>query len=98
MNYENWLEKFRPVKNHLEPNAPFGGLMFETLGEELSYVRSQESKKIWTMVDADEGLYILNGYHLVNRLGYFISEVPMTENDSLEVLVYDDDEFSPIEE
>jgi hypothetical protein len=36
--------------------------------------------RIWTMVDGD-GIYanLITGYRWVNRLGYFVTEVPWTE-------------------
>jgi hypothetical protein len=36
---------------------------------------------IWTMIDGD-GRYanIINGYRIINRLGYFVTEVPWTED------------------
>jgi hypothetical protein len=70
------------VANHLNPNASWGfgdrpGCLFETYGEELTFVRSQDPRTIWTLVDGDDGdQYVLSGYHLVNRIGYLISTIP----------------------
>lgn len=41
--YPTWDEfeaQFRPVMNHLDTNASFGGQMFETYGEERGYVHA----------------------------------------------------------
>lgn len=30
-------------------------------------------KRVWTMVDGDDGMYLIAGYHLVNRIYYVIT-------------------------
>ena len=105
ITFEEWLEKYQPVDNHLDNNASFqdengNGIMFETFGEELQYVLSianSEPNQVWTYVDGDDGTYVTNGYHLVNRIGYFITAVPYDDSKEpfLDVLV---DEYEPDEE
>ena len=88
MTYEKWLDGFQPVINSLATNAPFDGLMFETFGAELDYVRSMPARQVWTLVEGDENeLIIIGGYHLVNRIGYFITDQPWQDNETIEVLV-----------
>jgi phosphate-selective porin len=106
MNFEEWLDKYKPVNNHLVNNASFqdengNGIMFETYGIELGYVlgvASHRPNTVWTYVDGDEGTYVTNGYHLVNRIGYFITSVPYDDEGGtkpfLDVLV---DEYEPDE-
>jgi hypothetical protein len=77
--YDRWLRDYKPVKNHLDDNPPYDGLMFETYGEEIDHVKAQRPNKIWTLLDCDGKCYIVNGWHYVNRLGYFICEVPYTK-------------------
>jgi hypothetical protein len=77
MTYEMWEEIYKPKDNHLVKNE--GQKHFETYGIELGYVLATadiEPDRVWTLVDGDEGTYIINGYHLVNRISYFITEVP----------------------
>jgi hypothetical protein len=58
-----------------EDMCSFGGCMYETFGEELEYVRKQPTNRIWTIVDTDgDDLIILAGFHIVNRLGYLITD------------------------
>lgn len=82
-DFDNWVETFKPIRNTLTDSASFddgqGGLMFETYGPELDAViavANENPRKVWTWVDGDEGSYVIDGYHLVNRIGYFITEVP----------------------
>lgn len=76
-NFSEWVEKYKPIKNHISPSATFYGYMFETYGLEIAFIRKQKNEFVWTCVEDDGGNgYILSGYHTVNRLGYFVTEVP----------------------
>ncbi|CAB4121830.1 hypothetical protein UFOVP26_33 [uncultured Caudovirales phage] len=86
-----WEEKYKPIKNHLDDNASFDGIMFETYGEELAFVKAQAPDTIWTYGEEDDKFYIQAGWHYVNRLGYFITEVPF-EDDGLCISLSADDE------
>lgn len=79
--------------NHLNPAASWaygegGGCLFETYGEELAFVREQDPRTVWTFIDGDEGdQYVLSGFHLVNRIGYLISTVPVPERTTIQVRI-----------
>lgn len=86
MTTDDFINKFKPVKNHIDDNASFDGCMLETYGDELEYVRNKlqsDPLKIWTVLDCDGESVIANGYHYVNRVGYLITEIdadsPMIE-------------------
>ena len=97
---EDEFDKRYPlVTNHINPNASwaFGngpGCLFETYGEELAFVRSQNPRTVWTLVDGDDGnQYVITGYHFVNRIGYLISTIPFPEDTDIEVpILFDSDE------
>jgi hypothetical protein len=85
---EEWDKTYKPINNHLDEHASFGGAMFETFGEELDFVRSHLDKFIWTYIDGeDDATYIVEGYHLVNRIGYFITEVPAPDGEFVSVVI-----------
>ena len=89
-----WEEKYRPIKNHLNDDGFWENDKFETYGAELEFVRAQDPRCIWTLVEGDDGnLYIVDGYHLVNRLNYFVTEVPF-EGEFLTVpyFIFDEEE------
>lgn len=89
---DQFNDEFKPVKNHLVSDASNNGAMFETYGPELEHVQqvaTTEPNRVWTVVDSD-GWGIASGFHLVNRLGYIITEVPAPDNVAIEV--YDPDE------
>ncbi len=86
--FEFWLEEFKPITNHIDNNASFDGAMFETYGDEVEFVKSQDPRCIWTYGDGDDGgSYIWNGWHFVNRIGYFITEVPCPDDTTIQVQV-----------
>lgn len=96
MTYEEWVDKFKPIQNELSDNASFEGMMFETYGAELDYVlsitRANPLSRVWTYIDGEGGTYIVEGYRLVNRIGYFITEVPYEEDSFYEIQVSEDEE------
>jgi hypothetical protein len=51
-----------------------GSIAFETYGEDLAFVGTQQNNHVWTLVDDDNGIpTIVAGYHFVNRIGYIIT-------------------------
>lgn len=76
LTYEEWIEAFRAVKNPVNPDASFDGYLIDTSEEELVWLAGQNRAKIWTLLETDGALHISEGWHFVNRLGYFVTEVP----------------------
>ena len=81
---DQFAEQYPLRTNHLNPHAAWedehGGCLFETYGEELAFVRQQDPLTVWTLIDGDDGdLYLLSGFHCVNRIGYLLSEQPVPE-------------------
>ena len=89
LSYDDFIEQYAPVENHIEPNAPYDGRMFETYGDELAYVQASKPENVWTLLESDGVLTIASGFHFVNRLGYFISNNICPENADIEVTVSD---------
>jgi hypothetical protein len=81
ISYDEWHERYRPVSNHIDSAAGFDGTLFETSGEEEEHVMSQaDSGRVWTLLESDDTQTIAAGFHRVNRLGYFITEEPCTDD------------------
>jgi hypothetical protein len=72
--WQKWEDKFKPIHNHFS-NDPDQN-MFETYGEEVEFVTKADNKYVWTWIQGDMSDLIVAGYHYVNRLGYYITEVP----------------------
>lgn len=76
MNYESWIETYKPVTNSMVDNAAYGGCMFETYGEELEQVKATPVEHVWTIRDEDGATFITAGFGWVNRIGYLITATP----------------------
>jgi hypothetical protein len=96
-------DRYPLVRNHLNPHAGWvlgdgPGCLFETYGKELEFVISQDPDTIWTFVDGDDGdMYVINGFHFVNRVGYLISTVPLASDVTVEVHIPMDHQEDDIE-
>ena len=88
MTEEEWFDTYKPIKNHIDPTSSFDGHMFETYGDEVEFVKFQDTDMIWMLGDGDDGgLYIWSGWGFVNRIGYFITEVPCPPNTTIQIQV-----------
>jgi hypothetical protein len=85
---EEWFNTYKPIKNHIEGTSSFDGHMFETYGDEVEFVKTQPLENIWMYGDGDDGgTYVWNGWGFVNRIGYFITEVPCPPETTIQVLI-----------
>jgi hypothetical protein len=77
ITWKEFEEKYKPKPNHItkDPDQK----MFETYGEEVDFVCKQDNKYVWTWVQGDSSDLVMAGYHYVNRLGYYVCEVPWTD-------------------
>jgi hypothetical protein len=88
MEYEDFIETYKPIKNHIDTNASFDGYMFETYGDEYEFVKQSPENNIWMYGDGDDGgSYIWSGWGFVNRIGYFITEIPFPANTTIQIKV-----------
>jgi hypothetical protein len=86
MNVQEWETKYKPTINKFDSNASWqddngNGIMFETYDIELEWLKTQPNENVWTYMDSDDGYLLTAGYHVVNRIGYFITEVPWDNQD-----------------
>ena len=92
LTFEEADEQFKFIPNNYDEYSSFDGLMFETYGDEVEFVKSQSPDKIWMYGEGDDGgLYIWSGWGFVNRIGYFISENPVPENTTIQIQVSEPD-------
>ena len=89
---DQWEEIYKPITNHLVPDASWNGLMFETYDDEYAFVCNQHDNRVWTWVDGEDGTYIITGIAHVNRIGYFVTTEPWDSNIEIKV-----DSYLPVE-
>jgi hypothetical protein len=86
LTWKEFEEQFKPIKNHFSKDPD--ETMFETYGEEVDFVLTKDTEnKVWTYADGDYCSYVSSGYHYVNRIGYYITEVPYEEDTQYEIIV-----------
>lgn len=91
-----WFDTFKPVLNHIDDNPSFDGYMFETFSPEVDFVKSSTPTKVWTLVHGDyDTLYIYNGFKVVNRVGYFVTENEWQDGITYQVVVAEPQYFCP---
>jgi hypothetical protein len=90
----------QPISVADEDVCSFNGKMFETFGEELEFVREMSKQnRVITIIESDENcsgsedddvecipdLYYISGMRLVNRIGFFVTTEPITEEFELKI-------------
>ena len=76
--------------NHINPSAGWAlgdgpGCLFDAHGEEFAFVRRQDPQTVWTLLDGDDGdMYLINGMHFINRVGYLLSTMPDPQNGAIQ--------------
>jgi hypothetical protein len=76
--WSEWAEKFKPKTNHFGNNE--NDRMYETYGEEWEYIKSLDPKYVWTFLSGDMCDVMVAGIAFVNRLGYYVCEVPWEDD------------------
>ena len=83
--WSKWEEKFKPIKNHFR-DQQHQEIIFETYGEEWEFIKAQDPRHVWTNIQGDMSDLVVAGVAYVNRLHYYVTEVPW-ENEDDYVLV-----------
>ena len=70
LTYQEWLDQYKPdaarFGSHTLSPEPY---LYQD--EDYPYVAEHDYRLVWTLCEADGELFISNGKHLVNRLGYY---------------------------
>lgn len=85
--FDEWVEKYKPIRNHIEESSTFEGYAFETYGEEFDFVCNQSPDKIWTLRNLGHKEVITFGLGWVDRDFYFVTEKPCEKEDELKQIV-----------
>jgi len=85
-----FFENFKPLEN-LEQGH--GNYYFETENEIdrvfLQFMAQRYPRHIWTRIDGADGcIYNINGWHIVDKIDFLITEVPWVKNHEYEILDY----------
>ena len=80
-DYDMWYNKFIPILTESLETKDKSPRMYETYGEDIKLLKLIPSNHIWTLLDCDGNLYLSPGFHIVNRLNYFICTIPFKEGE-----------------
>jgi hypothetical protein len=75
-NEDQWSDRFKDAVLNEE-----GSAFFETYGRDLEAVKAADERKVWSIVEGDEGQYLIPGFHVVNLIGYVLSQEPITDEE-----------------
>lgn len=83
LSYEDWEEVYKPIKE----NQGLKDFHPSVVNDEEKNVLTKaiNDNKVWTLVDTDDGLHIISGFHFVNRMDVYITETPIEEEEIIEV-------------
>lgn len=95
MQVEDWLAYYKPLVNHIDPNASWEGedgrgTMFETYGDELEFVLGCNPACVWTYCDNEEGTpVVVSGLYSFQMgvIGYFVTQVPVADGDDYQIIL-----------
>jgi hypothetical protein len=112
LSHQQWLETFKPIKfdqeingEHIEgygvgnSEGEFDYSRLETFGEDLEIVKKANPACVWTEIEADGMMIIVNGAHFVNRMSYFVTQEPCPEGVEFNVSdeLFEDEMGGPLE-
>ena len=77
MTYEEWVETYKPIKNPRREGDE-DNIEFYTHDDHVIVSHHTERNAVWTWIDDNNGEpdFIISGCWHVNRLAYYITEVP----------------------
>lgn len=102
LTYEEWVERFKPIQIHDENDDSYNGCLCDPWnGTDRALVdKMVGTNTVWTLIEEDGIRSIIEGWHYVNREGYFVTEIPYSGSETFEVTFGDeqDDEDEYAEE
>lgn len=88
-SFAKFYAKYIVVKNPHDTMAGIDGCLFGTSAEEWDAIKKQNPQHVWTVVECGNHWYIATGFHLVNRIGFLLTEQPWKREEEDKVYLYD---------
>ena len=83
MTFEKWWRTYKPIPRRPQDPTPFGSSLYDGWNERQKLQAYKYCLKnprgVWTFMDLDEKFYIVAGWGLANRIGYFLCSVPFDD-------------------
>lgn len=89
LEYDEWFDKYKPITNDHDEIR-----IYETYGKDLEFIESIiDDNRVWTFIDSGDFSVITNGAMFVNRLCYYVTEIPWEgEAGDIEIDLYEANE------
>lgn len=89
ISFEDWKEKYKPIRNPFNEKQTGEDEDFEinwsSLEENDLLDDDKGENRIWTMIEGErDSIWLVSGYHRVNRLHHYITEIPYEEEIQIE--------------
>lgn len=83
--------QFKPVENIEQGQGIFQFDAYDSKDKGFfQFMAEHYPTHVWTRIDGDDGqIYNINGWHIVNRIDYVVTEAPWLENHEYEALAYE---------
>lgn len=88
MRYYTWMKKYKPVIDEHFHQDGWEDIAqeFETDGKDVEFLNTQNPLCIWTEIDVGTSKNrIVSGARLVNRVAYYLTEIPFKEGEHIVV-------------
>lgn len=89
MEFDDWFEKFRPIENPQTKDEGNEYLFEDCYEEDKEFIHDRiGSKTIWTRIFGENAsVFLIEGRHLVNRDGYYVTEVPYEDGEQYNIII-----------
>lgn len=75
LSFDDFIEIYGLEKNEIFPDDEDENLYhYSEDQKEDDYIETRDEHYVWTIIEGDDENYIMAGRHIVNRLGYYVSE------------------------
>jgi hypothetical protein len=85
--FASWIATYQPIKATDRPDAPFGGLLFDTSDKSSVRVWRKPEARVWTLISDGEALVLVPGFRRCDRLGHFICAVERAADAPTEIVI-----------
>lgn len=67
LTWEEWVKQYQP-----------SDIQYETYGDDWEHIKSLDEHHVWTLIDGDGKSVLISGRAFINRLSYYVTEIPWT--------------------
>lgn len=92
---DEFIARFKPEEE--EPGVVYRQRDGRDRRDRAAIKKALKERRLWTMVDTDEGVALLQGAHIVNYLFHVICKVPWKKGEKIEIEM-DEIEMDEIDE